>query len=118
MSMPPAISTSSETHPIPEISGSSYSSKNTLAVSVSVPLDFGLRLKAPQGCLRAAGPVHSHRLSTRSSEDHTEDPRDASLIEGMDVEPAANEIGGDVRLEIGERQDEIGLQGEDLVDIR
>src|SRR5215471_3143002 len=29
MSVPPAISTSSETHPIPEISGSSHSSKNT-----------------------------------------------------------------------------------------
>jgi hypothetical protein len=36
----------------------------------------------------------------------------------MEVEPAANEIGGDVRLEIGEGQDEIGLQREDLVDIR
>ena len=35
----------------------------------------------------------------------------------MDVDPAANEISGDVRLEIGERQDEIGLQREDLVDI-
>jgi hypothetical protein len=33
----------------------------------------------------------------------------------MDVEPAADEIGGDIRLEIGERQDEIGSQREDLV---
>jgi hypothetical protein len=45
-------------------------------------------------------------------------PRDASLIEGMDVEPAANEIGGDVCLKIGERQDKIGRQREDLVNIR
>jgi hypothetical protein len=30
MSMPPAISTSSETHPMPAINGSSHSSKNTL----------------------------------------------------------------------------------------
>jgi hypothetical protein len=36
----------------------------------------------------------------------------------MDVEPPANEIHGNVGLEIGERQDEVGLQGEDLVDIR
>ena len=36
----------------------------------------------------------------------------------MDVESTANEIGGDVRLEIGERQDEIGLQRQDLVDVR
>jgi hypothetical protein len=28
----------------------------------------------------------------------------------MDVEPAADEISGDVRLKIGERQDEVGLQ--------
>jgi hypothetical protein len=39
---------------------------------------------------------------------HIEDPCDASLIGRMDVETAANEIGGDVRLQIGERQDEPG----------
>jgi hypothetical protein len=33
----------------------------------------------------------------------------ASLVEGMDVDPAANEIGGDVCLEIGECQDRVGL---------
>ena len=36
----------------------------------------------------------------------------------MDVESTANEIGGDVRLEIGERQDQIRNQRQDLVDIR
>jgi hypothetical protein len=41
--------------------------------------------------------------------DHIEDPCDAPLIEGVDVDPAANEIGGDIRLEIGEGQDEIRL---------
>ena len=46
------------------------------------------------------------------------DPADCSLIEGVDVEPVANEIGDDVGLEIGEGQDEIGLQGENFVDIR
>ena len=35
----------------------------------------------------------------------------------MDVYPAANEIGGDICLQVGERQDEIGPQREDLVDI-
>jgi hypothetical protein len=34
----------------------------------------------------------------------------------MEVEPTADEVGGDVRLEIGECQDEIGSQCEDLVD--
>jgi hypothetical protein len=41
-----------------------------------------------------------------------------SLVEGMDVDPAAKEICGNVGLEIGECQDKIGLQGEDLVDVR
>jgi hypothetical protein len=36
----------------------------------------------------------------------------------MDGKPAADEIGGDVRLEIGERQDEVGPQCNDLVDVR
>ena len=41
-----------------------------------------------------------------------------SLIKGMDVEPLANEIRGNVGLEIGKCQDEIRFQGEDLVDVR
>jgi hypothetical protein len=49
---------------------------------------------------------------------HIEDPGDTSLIEGVQVESAANQIGGNVGLEIGECQDKIGLQGEDLVDVR
>jgi hypothetical protein len=36
----------------------------------------------------------------------------------MDIEPTANEIRGNVGLEIGERQDKIRPQGEDLVDVR
>jgi hypothetical protein len=36
----------------------------------------------------------------------------------MDFESTANEIGDDIRLQIGERQDEVGFQCEDLVDIR
>ena len=32
----------------------------------------------------------------------------------MDIEPTANEIRGNVGLEIGERQDKMRLQGEDL----
>jgi hypothetical protein len=40
------------------------------------------------------------------------------LIEGIDLEPTANEIGDNTCLEIGECQDEVRLQGEDLVDVR
>ena len=36
----------------------------------------------------------------------------------MDIEPTADEIRGNLGLEIGERQDKIRPQGEDLVDVR
>ena len=36
----------------------------------------------------------------------------------MQAEPVANERGSDICLEIGERQDEVGAQGKDLVDVR
>jgi hypothetical protein len=49
--------------------------------------------------------------------DHVENARDAPLIEGMDLNAAADEIGGDVRLEIREGQDEIRPQRDDLVDV-
>src|ERR1700730_19201606 len=49
---------------------------------------------------------------------HIKDPCDAPLVERKDGKAAADEIGGDVGLEIGERQDEVRLQREDLVDIR
>jgi hypothetical protein len=50
--------------------------------------------------------------------DHIEDPSHGPLVERVHLDPVANEIAGDARLEIGERQDEIGLQREDLVDVR
>jgi hypothetical protein len=118
MSMPPAISANSETQPIPAISGSSHASKNTLG-----------RLFNPSACSRVA----TKRLSEASDElvgpitrvrhcpdypYHIKDLSDASLIKGMDIKPPANEIRGNVRLEIRERQDEVGLQGQNLVDVR
>jgi hypothetical protein len=48
---------------------------------------------------------------------HVENRCDTSLIESVDIEPAANESSGDVRLEIGKRQDQIRTQSQDLVDI-
>src|SRR5215469_10357975 len=63
------------------------------------------------------GPLnHAHYCPDHA--DHFEDPGDGALVEGVHLDPAANEIGNDIRLEVGERQDEIRLQCEDLVDIR
>jgi hypothetical protein len=60
--------------------------------------------------------LFAHIEHRAQSPNHIEDPYDASLIEGMDIESTANEIRGNVGLEIRKRQDKIGLQGEDLVD--
>jgi hypothetical protein len=43
--------------------------------------------------------------------DHVEDPCDGPLGEGVDFDPAAIQIGDDIRLEVRERQDEIRLKG-------
>jgi hypothetical protein len=95
MSTPPAISTSSETHPIPEINGSSHSSKNTLG-------RFGNRAARLRTSAKRVSGVSTSpfaRIDHRAQHpNHIEDPGDASLIEGMDVEPTANEIGDDIRL--------------------
>jgi hypothetical protein len=116
--MPPAISTNSDTHPIAEISGSS-------------PL-LEKHPRPPGQALRASsdfGQVHlelAHELPgplirvdhCADRADHVEDPGNASLVEGVDVEPAADQIGGDVGLEVGEGQDEVRLQRQDFVDVR
>src|SRR5215472_1707392 len=112
MSMPPAISTSSETHPIPEISGSSHSSKNTrgrLGRAFARAWISARRISPPGPLIRIDDGA--------DRPDHAEDPRDAALVEGVDVEPAADQIGGDVGLEVGEGQDEVGRQRQDFVDI-
>jgi hypothetical protein len=50
---PPAISINSDTHPIPVISGSSHSSKNTLGRRGSCSAWIGLRPAGPRACQRA-----------------------------------------------------------------
>jgi hypothetical protein len=62
-------------------------------------VDTWLKLFGPFACLH-------HRAD---HENHVEDARDASLIERMQVEPAANGLGGDICLEIRERQERIGF---------
>jgi hypothetical protein len=66
-----------------------------------------------QACFQSGYELESPFARTNHRADRSdrrEDLCDASLVEGMDVKPAADEIRGDVRLKIGERQDEIGLQ--------
>jgi hypothetical protein len=56
--------------------------------------------------LRSRACIHHHV----EHPDHIEDPRDAPLVERKDGKASANEIGGDVGLEIGECQKEVWLQ--------
>ena len=115
---PPAISTSSSTQQMPEISGSSHSSKNTRGRRGSAPprarmsssprsSRVGERLGALAGADQAADDA-----------DHLQDLGDAPLIERHDRIAAANQLGGDVRLQIGEGEDQIRLQRLDLVEPR
>jgi hypothetical protein len=48
-------------------------------------------------------PARTHHRAEHP--DHIEDPREGSLIECVNVEPAADEVGDNVCLKIGERQD-------------
>ena len=101
---------------MPEISGSSHSSKNTRGrpasrgmrrMSSSPPPAIGERL----GALGAAHERADHA-------DHLKDLGDAALVERHDGIAAANQLGGDVGLQIGERQDQVGFERLDLVEPR
>ncbi len=49
--------------------------------------------------------------------DHVEDASDGSLIEGVDGDATADQLGDDVGLQIGERQNQIRFKRQDLGDI-
>ena len=50
--------------------------------------------------------------------DHREDAGDVALIEDVDGDACAHQIGDDVGLQVGEGEHEIGLQREDLRNVR
>ena len=50
--------------------------------------------------------------------DHREDARDIALVEDMDGDAGADEVGDDVGLQVGEGEHEIGIEREDLRDVR
>ncbi len=110
-SSPPAMPTSSETQqPMPEISGSSH----------SLAVDPGARL-----ALRAPPDVGEPRLVTGGQRlrpvtgidqgahgaDHREDAGYVPLVEQVDRNARAGEVGGDVRLQVGEGEHEVRRQG-------
>jgi hypothetical protein len=50
--------------------------------------------------------------------DHREDARYVALVEDVDGDARAHQIGGDIRLQVGEGQHQIGLECENFRDIR
>ena len=115
-SSPPAISMSSETQPMPLMSG-------------AVPfLEINLRLPPPANRRRHLAkasfiaPGKLFRLICRSGQsadgtNHRENAGDIALIESMDGYASADQLCRDLRLEIGEGEDEIRLEREDLRNI-
>ena len=68
--------------------------------------------------LAASSPRTRRRTHQRTQHsDHVENLGDRPLVEGVHVEAAANELGGDIGLQIGERQHEVGRERDDLVNI-
>src|SRR6185437_9993752 len=71
--------------------------------------------------LEARHELRRSRLATdhpAQRADHAEDLRDAPLVEKMYLQSRARELRGDVRLQVGEAEDEIRLQGLDAIDLR
>ena len=105
MSLPPAISISSETQAIPEIIGLSHSSKYT----------FGLWLSRIARCRISASPAANKSASllarsraptsAPSVQNHIKNFGDGSLIECVDVDAFPNQLRGDLGLEIRKGQD-------------
>ena len=61
------------------------------------------------------------RLATHHAaqhRDHAQDLRHAALIEHVHFDAGADQLRGDVRLQIGEAEHQVGLQFHDLVDLR
>jgi hypothetical protein len=50
--------------------------------------------------------------------DHREDARYVALVEDVDGDARAHQIGGDIRLQVGEGQHQIGFERENFRDVR
>ena len=121
---PPAISTSSSTQRIPEISGSSHSSKNTRGRrrrSFGAP---AARIVAPGPRRRARDPasasavVRAARPARRRMRIIWRISATLRWLKVYDGIAAADQLARDVGLQIGERQHQVGLQRLDLVEPR
>ena len=73
---------------------------------------------APRATRASASALRLHTDERADGADHVEDAGDVALVEGMHRDVAADQLGDDVGLQVGEGQHEVGLEREDLLDSR
>jgi hypothetical protein len=112
MSIPPAASISSETQPMPEITGSSHSAKYTLGrrVKCAAPL---ARPGKPGGELVGKTISTICRTDHRPEHaDHVENLGDSALVEGVDIDALSNKRRHDIGLQVGESSRIFGMSAQ------
>ena len=116
-SSPPAMPISSETQRMPQISGSSHSSKYTRGRRASA---------APRGAHRFESRLELGTSAARSSSQPIMPPsvrimrRISATLRWLNrctSSPARAKLRGDVGLQVGESEHQVGLQRQDAVDL-
>ena len=105
---PPAISTSSSTHRIPEINGSSHSSKKTRNRRGKRAADSRMRSRFAASRSASCSASAWQPTSPPSIRIICRISATGALVERDDGDAALDELGGEVGLQIGEREHEIG----------
>ena len=106
---PPAMRTSSSVQRMPLISGSYHSSKNTFGRKGSVAARSRMSSRPRSSDARQRLALFGDADDAGEHADHLQDLGDAALVEREDGIAALDEIVGDLRLQIGEREDQIRL---------
>ena len=119
MGAPPAISTSSSTHRMPEISGSSHSSKKTRSRRGNRAADARMRVEISR---EAIGELFGLSLAADQAADHPDHLKnlgDAPLVEGDDGDAAPHELGArGPPADRKTRSTRSGFSAVDLVELR
>ena len=103
---------------MPEISGLSHSSKKTRGREGNC-LAASRIVSSPRSSSAASAlPLRLAADDAREHANHLQDVCDRALVEREDRQPALDELRRDAGLQIGERQDQIGLERFDFFEAR